>query len=439
MQYEKGNFGLKTSQMGLTANADSSTATSLGPINLTQSFALAGFPNTPDGTVTINGETFTIADYSTVQDFMDDINTDGIDTSKSFANAGFKDPPDGSGTVTIDGWTSNALSTYATVDTFMTDVYNNTGHDFEYQSSQDTFRIKKNGSLTISESGSVGFFTAANIVTGSYSGGGWVTSSSNVGNDANANTSYDNSTDTFTIAKTSGPNLTISETGSNGFLTETNITPGTYSSSVTSSAAVSGTFSMDVSQSFSSAGFATTPDGSVTINGITFTLSDYSTVQEFMDAVNDSNADAYFFFDNTYQTFYIQQKNIGSDLVISESPDTAGAGFFTQANLTPDTYPSKGVTTTSSAHELIDMLDRAIDDISNALSYIGALINRLSYQENSLSIAITNTDSARSIIEDADMAFEQLEATKFKILQESSGAILAQANMQPQYLLPLFK
>lgn len=93
----------------------------------------------------------------------------------------------------------------------------------------------------------------------------------------------------------------------------------------------------------------------------------------------------------------------------------------------------------ASAHLLMGRLDNAIADVSEALSYIGSVVNRLTYQESTLTVAQTNTEAARSRIEDADMAFEQLESTKLQILQQTSSAMLAQANSGPQAILSLFK
>lgn len=97
------------------------------------------------------------------------------------------------------------------------------------------------------------------------------------------------------------------------------------------------------------------------------------------------------------------------------------------------------VSSSASAQDLMAKIDTAIADVSKALSYVGSVVNRLTYQEGSLTVAKTNTESARSRIEDADMAYEQLEATKLQILQQSATAMLAQANMGPQAILSLFK
>ncbi len=91
-----------------------------------------------------------------------------------------------------------------------------------------------------------------------------------------------------------------------------------------------------------------------------------------------------------------------------------------------------------SAQTFMDQVDTAIDKVTEGLSYIGSQINRMSYQEESLSVAKTNTEAAHSRIVDADMAWEQLEATKMMILQQTATSMLSQANMAPQSVLSLF-
>jgi len=66
-------------------------------------------------------------------------------------------------------------------------------------------------------------------------------------------------------------------------------------------------------------------------------------------------------------------------------------------------------------------------------------MNRLSYQETSVTIAQTNTSAAYNRIMNADMAFEQVEATKYSILQQTATAMLGQANTRPQNILSLFR
>jgi len=89
-----------------------------------------------------------------------------IDVSKSFAEAGFETTP--TGTVTINGWTSSDLSTYSSVQAFMDDVNSNAQANMYYDSEVDKFYLEDTtaGSLTFSESeaaGGNGFFTQVNM------------------------------------------------------------------------------------------------------------------------------------------------------------------------------------------------------------------------------------------------------------------------------------
>ncbi|GJQ23904.1 MAG: flagellin [Planctomycetia bacterium] len=116
--------------------------------------------------------------------------------------------------------------------------------------------------------------------------------------------------------------------------------------------------------------------------------------------------------------------------------DSSGSGA---TRLSGNTLAGSLLGSSASAHKLMGRIDDAIADVSEALSYIGSVVNRLTYQEASLTVARTNTEAARSRIEDADMAFEQLQSTKFQILQQTASAMLAQANSGPQSILSLFR
>ena len=96
------------------------------------------------------------------------------------------------------------------------------------------------------------------------------------------------------------------------------------------------------------------------------------------------------------------------------------------------------VSTQANAQNFMDNIDQAIDQVSDGLAYIGQMFNRLTFQEESLTVAKSNTEAAYSRIVDADMAYEQLEVTKLMILQQTATAMLAQANVAPQSVLALF-
>jgi len=116
----------------------------------------------------------------------------------------------------------------------------------------------------------------------------------------------------------------------------------------------------------------------------------------------------------------------------------AAASCFNSANLnvlaTAADFASQ-----AGANGFMTKVDSASLKVSEGLSYIGAIVNRLDYQEASLSVAKVNTEASWNRIMNADMAYEQLEATKFQILQQTAVTMLAQANMGPQAILGLFR
>jgi flagellin len=65
--------------------------------------------------------------------------------------------------------------------------------------------------------------------------------------------------------------------------------------------------------------------------------------------------------------------------------------------------------------------------------------NRLESAINSIGVAAENTGAANSRIRDADVAQSVSEMIRSQILQQSSMAVLAQANQAPQSVLQLLK
>ena len=93
----------------------------------------------------------------------------------------------------------------------------------------------------------------------------------------------------------------------------------------------------------------------------------------------------------------------------------------------------------SSAAQYINIIDAAIDDISSKKSTIGATMNRLDAALTSLTTVIENNTAAKSTIMDADIAEESAEYTKQQILQQTSSALLVQANQLPSLALNLIQ
>ena len=63
----------------------------------------------------------------------------------------------------------------------------------------------------------------------------------------------------------------------------------------------------------------------------------------------------------------------------------------------------------------------------------------MAIKEANISIAITNVWASYNRIYNADMASEQMEATKYLVLQQTATAMLAQANLAPQTILSLIR
>ena len=87
----------------------------------------------------------------------------------------------------------------------------------------------------------------------------------------------------------------------------------------------------------------------------------------------------------------------------------------------------------------MDTIQSAIDNVNEHLSSIGAITGRLTFKEDQVTADQTNVEAAYNRIMNADMADEQVSASKYRILQQTATAMLAQANTAPQFLLSLFQ
>jgi flagellin len=113
---------------------------------------------------------------------------------------------------------------------------------------------------------------------------------------------------------------------------------------------------------------------------------------------------------------------------------SATLGLNASGAITPD-----GATAATEFGTYMSKVDTAMDTISEKLSNVGSLISKLSFKEEQLAVSQVNVESAYNRIMNADMAQEQLEATKYSILQQTGITMLAQANAAPQGILSLFR
>ena len=160
-------------------------------------------------------------------------------------------------------------------------------------------------------------------------------------------------------------------------------------------------------------------------------------IQDMLNEVDDIISETKFngsqllnanFTSKTFQT----GADGGDTLSVSISATIDSADFGLNS-LDSSDLSGSAVTTT------LNSMDAAITRVSTELQYVGSLVSRLDVKEQTLSIAITNTEAAHSRIVDADIAREQLEITKLQILQQTATVQLAQANVAPQGVLALFR
>jgi flagellin len=95
--------------------------------------------------------------------------------------------------------------------------------------------------------------------------------------------------------------------------------------------------------------------------------------------------------------------------------------------------------TTVSSTTTLDSIQSAINLVKTGISDVGSFSARLSFKEDAINIQYTNTEAAYNRIMNANMAEEQVEASKLTILQQTATAMLAQANSAPQFILSLFQ
>lgn len=126
----------------------------------------------------------------------------------------------------------------------------------------------------------------------------------------------------------------------------------------------------------------------------------------------------------------------------SESGDEK---FFTLTDLRPENLGSSAaatlrdinVTTISGASAALDILDDAIDQVTQVSSQFGAFSSRLQDRADSLNFLSLNLENVRNQIISTDFAKETTELTQNTVLLEAQSAVLLQANATSQNVFKL--
>lgn len=104
---------------------------------------------------------------------------------------------------------------------------------------------------------------------------------------------------------------------------------------------------------------------------------------------------------------------------------------------TQGTNNTISISTPEQANRAIGVLDTALQVVSKQRADLGAYQNRFEMASVGIATAAENLQAAESRIRDVNMASEMVDYVKNQILVQSSTAMLAQANTQPQSVLQL--
>jgi flagellin len=141
------------------------------------------------------------------------------------------------------------------------------------------------------------------------------------------------------------------------------------------------------------------------------------------------------------------QVNFGNGLVVNLNGGLANGTYTATVNFTKGgSYDVRKNGDTGGAlvlaqdfRDYMTYLDGKLDYVAKQMSTLGAFIGRLNFKEDQVAAAQINVEAAYNRIMNANMAEEQVNASKYLILQQTATAMLAQANTAPQFLLSLFR
>ena len=141
------------------------------------------------------------------------------------------------------------------------------------------------------------------------------------------------------------------------------------------------------------------------------------------------------------QTFQIGPQSIDTITVKLDDMSATGLKFSEAIKSGSSTVVVNhlNVSSVAGSKSAIQVINDAIDTVSEYRSNLGAVQNRLEHTINNLSVNSENLSAAESRIRDVDMAKEMMNYTKNNILTQAAQSMLAQANQLPQGVLQLLQ
>ena len=170
--------------------------------------------------------------------------------------------------------------------------------------------------------------------------------------------------------------------------------------------------------------------------------------QDQANRIAEADLDQYFKSETNGVYLDAAMKTVASDEDIKNAFDSTTGEYKTklyQKTGPTDTtaseigadYIDKYVNVTATV--AIDIIGKAISEVSSQRSALGATQNRLEHTIANLDNVVENTTSAESRIRDTDMAEEMVAYSKNSILQQAGQSMLAQANQANQGVLSLLQ
>jgi len=194
---------------------------------------------------------------------------------------------------------------------------------------------------------------------------------------------------------------------------------------ISSSQVVAGLDNLNIFNSFTEAGFDTAPSGSITINGQTFNLDEYSSISDFMIAINnDVTANANIYYDENKDKFIIENDDHSANtLTISETAGETGVGFLTAVNIETGTYGDAPNKTPTATGVQVDVLlyklnfDSSLDETDTGSFKINGVTIDWDAGEDTLNEVISRINSSATNV----TAFYEESLDKVMITSNDTG------------------
>ena len=144
---------------------------------------------------------------------------------------------------------------------------------------------------------------------------------------------------------------------------------------------------------------------------------------------------------NDTQVLTGTQFNFYTDIDVSGSVIQTVAASVTAAALNVEIADVSigGASGGINASAAINKIDLAIASVDSKRANLGAVSNRFDHIVDNLTNVVSNTESSKSRVEDADFAIETTQLTRNTVLQQAATSMLAQANAQKNSILALIQ